>query len=298
MGTIWFAIHGDPDRYRTAIGNARTRRQGFGDPSDVRNLLQATLTLPSDLRWYISACESDTNLNSHHSIIDDNTCVNQEVLSEGNEDCRQAQWLPLIYDYYEISHATYELHNEFLKLLKDSSWLSVKMALKQIAIWDICGNVFLLQELKNKMARFNCITKEIEGHIRIVIDMLEKNIDSVSDSIENMNGHAKIYSHYTREAGINLNQLKQTGRSMRDAMPIMYQATLSLPTDLQCNEDNNNKEKKGTTMRDKPYISKAERKKLKKGQTQGEVGDAGEVKENVAKKKKVKVGEMKVMDEQ
>ncbi|GJY11874.1 hypothetical protein Tco_0381183 [Tanacetum coccineum] len=54
---------------------------------------------------------------------------------------------------------------------------------------------------------------------------------------------------------------------MRDAMPIMYQATLSLPTDLQ--------------------------KKLKKGQTQGEVGDAGEVKENVAKKKKVKVVEPK-----
>ncbi|GKC30295.1 hypothetical protein Tco_1037589 [Tanacetum coccineum] len=25
MGTIRFAIHGDPDRYRTAIGNARTR---------------------------------------------------------------------------------------------------------------------------------------------------------------------------------------------------------------------------------------------------------------------------------
>ncbi|GJV22689.1 hypothetical protein Tco_1375384 [Tanacetum coccineum] len=25
MGTIWFAIHGNPDRYRTAIGNARTR---------------------------------------------------------------------------------------------------------------------------------------------------------------------------------------------------------------------------------------------------------------------------------
>ncbi|GKB35015.1 hypothetical protein Tco_0879957 [Tanacetum coccineum] len=25
MGTIWFAIHGDPDRYRTAIGIARTR---------------------------------------------------------------------------------------------------------------------------------------------------------------------------------------------------------------------------------------------------------------------------------
>ncbi|GJX59133.1 nuclear export mediator factor NEMF [Tanacetum coccineum] len=143
------------------------------------------------------------------------------------------------------------------------------------------------------MAWFNCITKEIEGHIRIVIDMLEKNIDGVSDSIEKMNGHAKTYNHYTREAGININQLKQTGRSMHEAMPIMYQATLSLPTDIQCNEDNNNKEKKGTTMRDKPYISKAERKKLKKGQTQGEVGDAGEVKENVAEKKKVKVVEPK-----
>ncbi|GJX65276.1 monodehydroascorbate reductase, partial [Tanacetum coccineum] len=46
-------------------------------------------------------------------------------------------------------------------------------------------------------------------------------------------------------------------------------------------------------MRDKPYISKAERKKLKKGQTQGEVGDAGEVKENVAEKKKVKVGDQR-----
>nr|GEW13837.1 nuclear export mediator factor NEMF [Tanacetum cinerariifolium] len=56
-------------------------------------------------------------------------------------------------------------------------------------------------------------------------------------------------------------------------------------------EDNNNEEKKGTAVREKPYISKAERKKLKKGQTQGEVGDAGEVKENVVEKKKVKVVE-------
>ncbi|GKB05862.1 E3 ubiquitin protein ligase UPL1-like protein [Tanacetum coccineum] len=36
-----------------------------------------------------------------------------------------------------------------------------------------------------------------------------------------------------------------------------------------------------------------ERKKLKKGQTQGEVGDAGQVKENVMEKKKVKVVEPK-----
>ncbi|GJY74468.1 nuclear export mediator factor NEMF isoform X1 [Tanacetum coccineum] len=59
-------------------------------------------------------------------------------------------------------------------------------------------------------------------------------------------------------------------------------------------EDNNNEEeKKGTIAREKPYISKAERKKLKKGQTQGEVGDAGQVKENVVEKKKVKVVEPK-----
>ncbi|GJT83058.1 nuclear export mediator factor NEMF isoform X1 [Tanacetum coccineum] len=58
-------------------------------------------------------------------------------------------------------------------------------------------------------------------------------------------------------------------------------------------EDNNNEEKKGTTVREKPYISKDERKKLKKGQTQGEVRYAGEVKEIVAKKKKVKVVEPK-----
>ncbi|GKG56372.1 hypothetical protein Tco_0577447, partial [Tanacetum coccineum] len=36
-----------------------------------------------------------------------------------------------------------------------------------------------------------------------------------------------------------------------------------------------------------------ERKKLKKGQTQGEVGDVGQVKENVMEKKKVKVVEPK-----
>ncbi|PWA68069.1 zinc knuckle CCHC-type [Artemisia annua] len=58
-------------------------------------------------------------------------------------------------------------------------------------------------------------------------------------------------------------------------------------------EDNNNEEKKGTSAREKPYISKAERKKLKKGQTHGEVGDAGKVKENVAEKKKVKAVEPK-----
>ncbi|PWA86817.1 zinc knuckle CCHC-type [Artemisia annua] len=57
--------------------------------------------------------------------------------------------------------------------------------------------------------------------------------------------------------------------------------------------EDNNEEKKGTSVREKPYISKAERKKLKKGQTHGEVGDAGKVKENVAEKKKVKVVEPK-----
>lgn len=53
------------------------------------------------------------------------------------------------------------------------------------------------------------------------------------------------------------------------------------------NNDNNNEEKK-ETAREKPYISKAERRKLKKGQTHGEGGDAaGHGKEDVEKKNKV-----------
>ncbi|GJR87768.1 betaine aldehyde dehydrogenase [Tanacetum coccineum] len=47
MGTIRFAVHGDPDRYRTAIGNARSRSKiakglaipEVGLPASVLNIL-------------------------------------------------------------------------------------------------------------------------------------------------------------------------------------------------------------------------------------------------------------------
>ncbi|GJX74309.1 probable cytosolic oligopeptidase A [Tanacetum coccineum] len=43
MGTIRFVIHGDPDRYRTAIGNARTRSK-----------ISKGLVIPEELRPYFS----------------------------------------------------------------------------------------------------------------------------------------------------------------------------------------------------------------------------------------------------
>ncbi|XP_071685642.1 uncharacterized protein [Rutidosis leptorrhynchoides] len=53
----------------------------------------------------------------------------------------------------------------------------------------------------------------------------------------------------------------------------------------QADSDVNDHEEKKETTREKPYISKAERRKLKKGVTHSEVTDTGHVKENVEKKK-------------
>ncbi|KAK9068341.1 hypothetical protein SSX86_012452 [Deinandra increscens subsp. villosa] len=61
----------------------------------------------------------------------------------------------------------------------------------------------------------------------------------------------------------------------------------------QADSDINIDEKKETVSREKPYISKAERRKLKKGPTHSEGGDGGHVIEDVEKKKH-KVEQQKV----
>lgn len=60
---------------------------------------------------------------------------------------------------------------------------------------------------------------------------------------------------------------------------------------IQADSDKNDNEveEKKESVREKPYISKAERRKLKKGQTHSEDGDVDHKKEDVEKKKKNKV---------
>ncbi|KAI3763938.1 hypothetical protein L2E82_13936 [Cichorium intybus] len=57
--------------------------------------------------------------------------------------------------------------------------------------------------------------------------------------------------------------------------------------DLETELDKNNQEEKKGTVREKAYISKAERRKLKKGQTHSEGEDSGQWKKEVEKKNEV-----------
>ncbi|XP_023760773.1 uncharacterized protein LOC111909216 isoform X2 [Lactuca sativa] len=56
---------------------------------------------------------------------------------------------------------------------------------------------------------------------------------------------------------------------------------------LEMEPENSNQEEKKGTLREKAYVSKAERRKLKKGQTHSEGEDGGQVKKEVEKKKEI-----------
>ncbi|KAM0003513.1 hypothetical protein Hdeb2414_s0281g00856171 [Helianthus debilis subsp. tardiflorus] len=124
----------------------------------------------------------------------------------------------------------------------------------ELRIGDFEVNAVVLQELKMKMDPFASFTRENEEEIMIVINKLEKRMDEILMTIEDMRRDAHLYSLDIREAGITLNQfivdsniqLSVTGvrflplneeqqyeSPVSEAMTILYRATLFLiHTDL------------------------------------------------------------------
>ncbi|KAD3068993.1 hypothetical protein E3N88_36873 [Mikania micrantha] len=162
--------------------------------------------------------------------------------------------------------ATYVCTDEQLQEMKGASsysmWLDlvrsvVKMRScnKELRIWDFVGSAVVVQELKVKMARFASFTRQSEEEMMIAITKLEKMLDNISVTIEDMRRHAHLYSLHIRKAGITLNQFivdsnlqlsipgvrfmqpneeQQYENPVSEAMSILYRATLSLTlTNLQ-----------------------------------------------------------------
>ncbi|KAL8192666.1 hypothetical protein R6Q57_027851 [Mikania cordata] len=77
---------------------------------------------------------------------------------------------------------------------------------KELRIWNFVGSAVVVQELKVKMARFASFTCQSEEEMMIVINKLEKMLDNISVTIEEMRRHAHLYSLHIRKAGITLNQ--------------------------------------------------------------------------------------------
>ncbi|GKB65934.1 hypothetical protein Tco_0927346 [Tanacetum coccineum] len=80
MGTIRFAIHGDPDRYRTPIGNARAR-------SKIAKGLTILVTMGS----------SQQALDRIHGVGQANSSVLSQLASEkkiwNNTCCLKQRWI-------------------------------------------------------------------------------------------------------------------------------------------------------------------------------------------------------------
>ncbi|KAJ0762286.1 hypothetical protein HanOQP8_Chr04g0159661 [Helianthus annuus] len=141
------------------------------------------------------------------------------------------------------------------------TWLDVITGLlpaircgSELHIGDFEVNAVVLQELKMKMDLFASFTRENELEIMIVITKLEKRMNEILMTIEDMHRDAHLYSLDIREAGITLNQfvvdsniqLSVTGvpfmplneeqqyeSPVSEAMTILYRATLFLiHTDL------------------------------------------------------------------
>ncbi|KAF5811347.1 hypothetical protein HanRHA438_Chr04g0190061 [Helianthus annuus] len=124
----------------------------------------------------------------------------------------------------------------------------------ELHIGDFEVNAVVLQELKMKMVRFASFTRENEEEIMIVINKLEKRMNEILMTIEDMRRDAHLCSLDIREVGITLNQfivdsniqLSVTGvrflplneeqqyeSPASEAMTILYRATLFLiHTDL------------------------------------------------------------------
>lgn len=78
---------------------------------------------------------------------------------------------------------------------------------RELQIRDFYDNAILLQDLKKRMPWFSHVTEENEAEMKIVIYKLEKKIDKISKTVEDMSTHAQKYSREIREAGITINQL-------------------------------------------------------------------------------------------
>ncbi|KAM0003511.1 hypothetical protein Hdeb2414_s0001g00032301 [Helianthus debilis subsp. tardiflorus] len=76
----------------------------------------------------------------------------------------------------------------------------------ELRICDFEVNAVVVQGLKMKMARFASFTRENEEEIMIVINKLEKRMNDILMTIEDMRRDAHLYSLDIREAGITLNQ--------------------------------------------------------------------------------------------
>ncbi|KAI3681120.1 hypothetical protein L6452_35903 [Arctium lappa] len=138
------------------------KRHEYSTSLAVHNLFRAAFSLFIYRKWRLPELEADIDLDSSasiekffheygkqipygeqnhslegtHKIIKYLLETNQDVISECSEEWRHKLLFPFVYDYYRISHATSELYNDFLRLLKDASerWVSVNLALKHILI--------------------------------------------------------------------------------------------------------------------------------------------------------------------
>lgn len=120
---------------------------------------------------------------------------------------------------------------------------------KELRIQDFSDSAVIVQTLKIKMAQFSSFTHQSEEEMMIAIIKLEKMMDNISMTIEDMRMHAHLYSLDIREAGITLNQFivdsnlqvslagvrfmssneeQQYENPVSEAMAVLYQATLSL----------------------------------------------------------------------
>ncbi|XP_076955734.1 disease resistance-like protein DSC1 [Bidens hawaiensis] len=142
------------------------------------------------------------------------------------------------------------LHLIHSLLNKQDEWFAIKGSYgRELQIWEFldCANV--VHELKIKMATFAYFTHQNEKEMMIVLYKLEKMMDDISVTIEDMRRQAHLYSLDIKEVGITLNQfivdsnlqLSVTGvrlmppseeqqfeSPVSEAMTVMYRATLSL----------------------------------------------------------------------
>ncbi|XP_071685576.1 disease resistance protein RPS4B-like [Rutidosis leptorrhynchoides] len=161
-------------------------------------LYRAVSSLPTDLQWYIRACESaadSTLLSCHSTIIHDNTCsiikfisvgrarsVDQihkivkrvignnleafMVLSECKEEWgrRSTPLFTMVSDYYHLCRETCQLYNDLVRLLKDvcDGWISVKLVLEQFVVKSRDDNY----TLKHILLQFNGINIDPYGVMR------------------------------------------------------------------------------------------------------------------------------------
>ncbi|XP_076940258.1 uncharacterized protein LOC143609379 [Bidens hawaiensis] len=147
-------------------------------------------------------------------------------------------------DSYMALHLIHSLLN------KQDEWFPAKGSHgRELRIWEFLDCGIVVQELKMKMARFASFTHQNEKEMIIVINKLEKMMDNISVTIEDMCRHSHLYSLDIKELGTTLNQFivdgnlqlsvtgvrflpsseeQQCESPVSEAMTIMYRATLSL----------------------------------------------------------------------